>query len=192
MKDTLSRDTTYIGAVTLPPGANDSIRRQDLTIALLSVDCGETVIVQFDVTLDVDLGPFQSLTNTAVLECPGLPQLFGFGTLVNEPPAPCGIDVWKDVDNRTPVPGQTLTYTITVENNETVQKNGSVLQDDFAALLDASTFQWIGAPPASWNLDPISGLLTVDQWTLDPDGTEVFTYSIEVSSTAPRNGARSS
>lgn len=185
--DRIPTDTTYLDTFgPLPPGSTARIERMQgddhLVVDPFDVPCGELVTVEFDVTLDRDLNIFEMVSNFADVECAEGTWSSNLASVPAAPQAPCGLDGLKDVDNRMPRAGEVITYTITIENVETVAKPAD-FTDVLPPLLDPTTVTFVTTPPASIPF-VVGNTVNVLSWTLRAEALETIVFTVQVRDTA--------
>ncbi|WP_416970237.1 isopeptide-forming domain-containing fimbrial protein [Streptomyces sp. 4F14] len=144
------------------------------------VPAGQTVTTTYTVTINSPSTSTQDLTNTVTsspdTNCPS-------GTANSDCTASVGIpqvSITKTASTTSPMPGQKVTYTVTVQNTGTVVYPGATFTDDLTDAIDDSAYDndanaTIGT--ASWASPELT-------WTGDvPVGqTATVTYSVTVDS----------
>ncbi|MDX3386646.1 GEVED domain-containing protein [Streptomyces niveiscabiei] len=141
---------------------------------------GQTATITYSVTVnDPDTGN-QQLTNTVVSDVPG--SNCGSGSTDSScTSGPLGVPqlaITKTVSPTTPIPGNTLTYTVTLKNTGTADYAGATFTDDLTKVLDDAT--WLNRTTASTGT--VSYAAPKVTWTGDvPQGqSETVTYAVEV------------
>ncbi|MET8980910.1 hypothetical protein ABZX85_35445 [Streptomyces sp. NPDC004539] len=141
---------------------------------------GATATVTYSVTVaDPDTGN-QRLANAVVSDSPG--SNCGAGSTDSDcAPAATGVPalaVTKTVSPSVPLPGETLTYTVTLKNTGTADYTGAVVSDDLTDVLDDAA--WAGGTTASTGA--VNYTAPVVGWRGDvaQGATETFTYAVRV------------
>ena len=97
-----------------------------------------------------------------------------------------GLTIVKTASTTTPVPGQQVTYTITVTDTGQTSYTGASLTDPLAAVLDDATYD--SDAPAAATAGTVSYAGSTVSWTgdLNPGDTAAITYSVTIDN--PDNG----
>ncbi|MFD6415500.1 GEVED domain-containing protein [Streptomyces sp. NPDC060194] len=145
------------------------------------------VTVRYSVDVDDPAAGDRTLGNTVTTDVPGGPCPAGgtdpdCGTTTDLP----ALKIEKTADTARPRPGDTVTYTVTVENDGKAAYPGATFTDDLSALLDDAEYQG-DAAATSGEVAYADRKLTWEG-DLAEGAVALVTYSVKVKALADRTG----
>jgi len=133
ISDTLDSRLTPAGPIVQQGGGGEVTYENGSFLASgLSITQGESIIFSLPVTLGLGASDGMEILNTAVVTLPGSTVLTGTALIVARAPI---LDITKNVNDIAPAPGETITFSIVVENGGMAAATNAVISDMLPAGL---------------------------------------------------------
>jgi len=182
ISDVLPVGITYVPASVTGPGANYDAGTRTFTWTLPTVSNGTPIVLDYDVTVDSGSASLGVLSNTANLV--SLDQTdsnaVNNNSVVDIDPVGLDVQVLKTVSDTTPEEGETVVYTITVNNLSSQPATNLTIGDIVPTGVTYTALSITGGDSNS-DATPTSGAgLTWTINTLAGSGTSVLSFSAVV------------
>jgi len=189
LTDVLPHAVLNAGSIVAPAGTTTDLQtaNKKLIWTVGTVAAGDTLVLTYSATVNADAkGVTVKNVVTATGDTPpeGCDPVTSPCTTEQHTPKWSVAKTSNPGDGATVVPGQNITYTLTVTNNsaKAIAKN-VVVTDSLADVLDNATFVgFVGTPSGA--AAPVGGLLTWTAGDIAPGGTATLSYIVKVNATA--------
>lgn len=144
---------------------------------------GESVSYEFKVAVESSTPENTTITNIALAELADLLFADTVGTLIVAKPPPPELEIVKQVDSVQAYAGDTLTYTISVENTGEVTAENPLVSD----TLPLNTTLIPGSITGGGTYDSQTGIISWQPGDMDPGESIAYEFKAAVESSTPEN-----
>ena len=171
-------DATYNGDAVASNGGNVSYSAPSLTYSIPTLGAGQTSTVTFTVTTHKPANGDKNLPN-AITSNTGNCQAGNTDPNCRATTFLSDVHIKKEVDKTTFNPGDTVNYTLTIENKGTGAATNVSISDDLSAVLDDATYNSNAAVTSgTGSVSYTAPTLTYTNPSLGAGQTAIVTYSV--------------